>query len=63
EYEDIYYRRAALMSNKKFEEVKNDEEYRKALEQINNPAIIPLDDYFGDGVVESWDKQIQKWIE
>ncbi len=63
EYEDMYYRRAALMSNKKFEEAKNDEEYRKALEQINNPAIIPLDDYFGDGVVESWDKQIQKWIE
>ncbi len=63
EYEDMYYRRAALMSNKKFEEAKNGEEYRKALEQINNPAIIPLDDYFGDGVVESWDKQIQKWIE
>jgi hypothetical protein len=58
EYEDMFLKRIALTMNKTLE---NDKEYiEAALKEVNTPVEIPLDKWFD---VESWAKQIKKWIE
>lgn len=60
--EELFLKRVEITLNRTLE---NDKEYINALlEQVNNwPVVMPLDEYLDVETIETWDKQIKKWIE
>jgi hypothetical protein len=58
EYEDMFFKRVALILNKTQE--KDKEEIDAMLKEINTPVEMPLGNFID---IKSWDEQIKKWIE
>ena len=62
EYEELYFKRASLVSGMTVKEAKNNEEFIELLKRINTPQKLSVDIYFNKNVESVWDNQIKKWI-
>lgn len=60
--EELYFKRASLISNKSIEEVKKDSTFIQYLHKFNTPFEMTIDEYLEDKALEKWNAQIQQWF-